>query len=457
MKDKLISTNPANGLDIATYNIADDKQVEKVIKQAEKAFKEWSRQTYEYRADILNNIAIELRKEKEKLALLATLEMGKPIVQAREEIEKCAITLEYYAQNGENFLKNQEVKTDAQKSYITFKPLGIILGIMPWNFPYWQVFRAFAPIAMGGNVMVLKHASNVCGCALEIEKIILKAGAPVGLLTTLLLPVNRVDRLINNTAIAAITLTGSTQSGKHVAEAAGRNLKKCVLELGGSDAYIILEDADIDKAAEICVNGRLKNSGQSCVAAKRFIVIKSIYNAFEKAFTEKMKKISFGDPLNEINIVGPMARFDLRDTLHKQVENSILQGAKLLCGGYIPEEKGAYYPPTVLSKVKKGMVAYDEELFGPVAAIIEAKDEKEAFKIANDSIYGLGGGIISGNKERAEKLAVEELEAGSCFINDFVHSDPRLPFGGIKQSGFGREIGTFGIFEFMNIKTIYVK
>ncbi len=457
MKDKLISTNPATGLDIATYNIADDKQVEKGVKQAEKTFKDWSRQPFANRAVVLNNIAIELRKEKEKLALLATLEMGKPIMQAREEIEKCAITLEYYAQNGEKFLADQEVKTEAHKSYITFKPLGIILGIMPWNFPYWQVFRAFGPIAMGGNVMILKHASNVSGCALEIEKIIIKAGAPIGLLTTLLLPVNRVDRLINNPAIAAITLTGSTQSGKHVAEAAGRNLKKCVLELGGSDAYIILEDADIEKAAEICVNGRLKNSGQSCVAAKRFIVIKSIYNAFEKALTEKMKKIAFGDPLDEKNIVGPMARFDLRDILHKQVENSILQGAKLLCGGYIPEEKGAYYPPTVLGKVKKGMVAYNEELFGPVAAIIEAKDEKEAFKIANDSIYGLGGGVISGNQERAERLAVEELEAGSCFINDFVHSDPRLPFGGIKQSGFGREIGTFGIMEFMNIKTIYVK
>jgi succinate-semialdehyde dehydrogenase / glutarate-semialdehyde dehydrogenase len=383
--------------------------------------------------------------------------MGKPIQQGRDEVEKCAGALEYYAKEGAKFLANEVVATDARKSYVAFRPLGVVLAIMPWNFPYWQVFRAMAPAVMAGNVMILKHASNVCGCALAIESVIRKAGAPKGLLQTLLLPSSRIEALIGDPAIAAVTLTGSTAAGIKVAEAAGRHLKKQVLELGGSDGYVILEDADIEKAADICVNGRLVNSGQSCIAAKRFIVVKSIRKAFEEAMTRKMKMVTYGNPMDEKSRVGPMARKDLRDQLHEQVQKSVAKGAKVLCGGFIPDSEGAYYSPTVLGNVKKGMPAYEEELFGPVAAIIEAKDEKDAMRIVNDSIYGLGGGIISGNRGRAEKLAVEELESGSCFVNDFVHSDARLPFGGIKQSGYGRELGSFGIREFVNVKTIYIK
>jgi succinate-semialdehyde dehydrogenase/glutarate-semialdehyde dehydrogenase len=297
----------------------------------------------------------------------------------------------------------------------------------------------------------------VSGCALAIAELIQKAGAPEGLLQTLLLPSSRVEALINDSRIAAVTLTGSTAAGSKVAEAAGRNLKKAVLELGGSDPYVILADADLDVAVEIAVRGRLVNSGQSCIAAKRFVVVKSVKKEFEQRFVQQMKDVSFGDPFDERNRIGPMARVDLRDELHQQVLRSIAKGARLLCGGYIPVGKGAFYPATVLTNVKKGMAAYDEELFGPVGVIIEAKDTTDAMRIANDSVYGLGGGIISGNLKKAEMLAATELQAGNCFVNDFVHSDPHLPFGGIKQSGYGRELGSYGIREFVNIKTVFIK
>jgi len=457
MPDMITTINPTNGQEIASYEVYDENKVEKALKQARKAFGEWRKLPFSKRAAVLKNIAKELRKEKEKLATLATLEMGKPIQQSRDEVEKCAKTLEFYAKEGAKFLANQVVETDARKSYVTFQPLGVVLAIMPWNFPYWQVFRAFAPTVMAGNVVVLKHASNVCACALAIEKMIINAGAPKGLLQTLILPSSRIEKLIDDPAIAAVTLTGSTAAGSKVAEAAGRNLKKQVLELGGSDAYVILEDADMDVAVEIAVRGRLINSGQSCISAKRFVVVKSIRKEFEQRYAEQMKSATYGDPMDEKSRIGPMARIDLRDQLHEQVLKSKEKGAKVLCGGFIPEGPGAYYPPTVLTNVKKGMPAYEEELFGPVAAIIEARDERDALRIANDSIYGLGGGIISKNRARAEKLAVEELEAGSCFVNDFVHSDPRLPFGGMKQSGYGRELGAFGIHEFVNVKTVFIK
>jgi len=457
MAEHITTINPATGQEIATYEVYDQKKVEQILKAAVKTHEEWRREPYTKRALVLKNIAKELRNQKEHLAKLATEEMGKPIQQGRDEVEKCAGALEYYAKEGAKMLANEPVATDARKSYVAFQPIGVVLAIMPWNFPYWQVFRAMAPSTMAGNVIVLKHASNVCGCALAIAEVIKKAGAPKGLFQTLILPSSRIEALIGHDAIAAVTLTGSTAAGRKVAEAAGRNLKKTVLELGGSDGYVILEDADIEKAAEICVNGRLVNSGQSCVAAKRFIVVKSIRKAFEQAMTERMKKATYGNPADAKNRVGPMARKDLRDQLHEQVQKSVEKGAKVLCGGVVPEGEGAYYPPTVLTNVKKGMPAYEEELFGPVAAIIEAKDEKDAMRIVNDSIYGLGGGIISKNRARAEKLAVEELQCGSCFINDFVHSDARLPFGGIKQSGYGRELGSFGIKEFVNVKTVYVK
>jgi len=349
------------------------------------------------------------------------------------------------------------VETDARNSFVSFRPLGVVLAVMPWNFPYWQVFRAMAPALMAGNTMVLKHASNVSGCAMAIEQVLKAAGVPRGLFQTLLVPSSRVAALIEAPEIAAVTFTGSTEAGRKVAETAARNLKKQVLELGGSDPYIILEDADMDLAIRTCVDGRLVNSGQSCVAAKRFVVVKAVRRQFEREMTARMQAAAYGDPFDESNRIGPLARTDLRDQLHAQVMESIAKGARLLCGGFVPEGPGAFYPPTVLTHVKPGMPAYDEELFGPVAAIMEAKDEAAALRIANDSIYGLGAGIFSRNRKHATQLAANELEAGNCFVNAFVHSDPRLPFGGVKQSGYGRELGLFGIREFVNIKTIFVQ
>lgn len=457
MDTVLNSVNPANGQILASYPISTTSQVDKAIKQTTKAFESWRNSSLRERGQVFRSIAAELRRRKEELATLATREMGKPIAQSRAEVEKCATTLEYYASNARNLLKDEIVETDARKSYVSFQPLGVILAIMPWNFPYWQVFRAMAPALMAGNVMILKHASNVSGCALAIQDVLKKAGAPAGIFHTLLLPGSQVGSLIENNAIAAITLTGSTEAGKKVAAQAGAHIKKQVLELGGSDAYIVLEDADLDLAVRIAVDGRLVNSGQSCVAAKRFVVVKEINKEFTRRMVAAMDAARFGDPFDTENKIGPLARVDLRDQLHEQVLKSIEKGAKLLCGGFIPEGEGAYYPPTVLSKVKKGMPAYDEELFGPVASIIEAKDEKDAIRIANDSIFGLGAGIFSRNRKRAEKIAATELQSGNCFVNAFVHSDPRLPFGGIKQSGYGRELGLYGIREFVNIKTVFIQ
>jgi succinate-semialdehyde dehydrogenase/glutarate-semialdehyde dehydrogenase len=457
MPDQLVSINPATGKQIATYDITDERKLDNALKQAVKCAESWGALPYAARGVVMKKIAAELRKDKEKLAILATSEMGKPIQQSRDEVEKCAKTLEYYAKEAASYLANELVQTDAKKSYITYQPMGVLLAIMPWNFPFWQVFRAFAPAAMAGNTVVLKHASNVSGCAMAIEKIVLKSGAPKGLFQTLLLPSSRIEALIGDPRIAAVTLTGSTAAGSKVAEAAGRHLKKQVLELGGSDAYIILEDADMEVALDVAMRGRLVNSGQSCVSAKRFIAVKAIRKEFEKRYTDLMKQVVYGDPMDSASRIGPLARVDLRDSLHEQVQKSVAMGAKLLCGGFIPEGDGAYYPATVLTNVKKGMPAYEEELFGPVAAIIEAKDEADALKIANSSIYGLGGGIISKNRARAEKLAATALQAGMCFVNEFVHSDPRLPFGGVKHSGYGRELSEFGIREFVNIKTVYIK
>ena len=328
---------------------------------------------------------------------------------------------------------------------------------MPWNFPFWQVFRFAAPNLMAGNAGVLKHSSNVMGCALAIENIFKEAGFPENLFRTLVISSKNVEGVIKNRVIKAVTLTGSTAAGVSVAKAAGEQLKKTVLELGGSDPYLVLEDADLDKAADTCVNSRLLNGGQSCIAAKRFIVVESIYNEFEKIFVEKMKSKKMGDPFDESNNLGPQARNDLRDELHQQVRKSVEKGAKILLGGEVPAGKGAYYPPTVLTEVKKGMPAYDEELFGPVAALIKVKNEEEGIRVANDSTFGLGAAVFTRDIAKGERIAQKELAAGSCFVNEFVKSDPRLPFGGINESGYGRELSVFGIREFVNIKTVYIK
>ena len=454
--NKVSSVNPATGKLLKEYSTIEINSAEKAAQQAHKAFAEWRGRSFTERAAVLKSIAAQLRRQQKQLADLATKEMGKPIAQSMAEVEKCAMSLEFYAKNGARFLKDEVVETDARKSYISYQPLGVVLAIMPWNFPYWQVFRAMGPILMGGNTMLLKHASNVSGCALAIEKVLKDAGAPKGLFQTLLLPSKNIKALIAHPAISAITLTGSTAAGKEVASAAASHIKKQVLELGGSDAYIILKDADMKLAVKTCVDGRLVNSGQSCVAAKRFVVEKTVRKEFENGMLAAFEAAKFGDPFDGTNKIGPMARVDLRDELHEQVVKSIEMGAKLLCGGFIPESEGAFYPPTILTNVKKGMPAYYEELFGPVAAIIEAKDEADAIRIANDSIYGLGAGIFSKNRKRAEEIAAKELQAGSCFVNAFVHSDPRLPFGGIKESGYGRELSAFGIREFVNVKTVFL-
>lgn len=451
------SVNPADEQVIGSYPAHTHAQIDQAVRAANKAYQSWSQSSLKERAQLLLEIAKTIRDDLEKYAHISTAEMGKPIAQSRGELEKCAKTMEFYAKEGPRFLANEMVATEARKSFVSYQPLGVVLAVMPWNFPYWQVFRAMAPIIMSGNAMILKHASNVSGCAANIEKILKKAKAPKGLFQTLLVSSAEVADIISRPEISAVTFTGSTVAGKKVASIAAQHLKKQVLELGGSDAYIVLEDADINLAVQTCFDARFVNSGQSCVAAKRFIVVKKLRKEFEAKMLAKVQQASFGLPTDESNAIGPMARKDLRNELHQQVEKSIKSGAKLLCGGFIPEGKGAFYPPTLLSGVKKGMAAYEEELFGPVAVIIEAKDEKEAIKIANDTEYGLGSAIFSKNRKHAEMVAQQLIQAGSCFINAAVHSDPRLPFGGIKNSGYGRELSSFALKEFVNIKTIVVQ
>ncbi|WP_295650335.1 NAD-dependent succinate-semialdehyde dehydrogenase [uncultured Mucilaginibacter sp.] len=452
----IFSVNPVNGEVIKKYQLDSNKAVFKKIEETHAAWLKWKQTTFVQRAALLNQMALVLDSQKAELAKLMALEMGKPIKQGITEIEKCASVCTYYAQNAESFLKDQTVKTEAAKSYVTFQPIGVVLAVMPWNFPFWQVFRFLAPALAAGNCGVLKHASNVPGCALAIEDIVKQAGFPDNVFQTLLISSAQVNKVIENPLIKAVTLTGSTKAGIQVAQKAGALLKKTLLELGGSDAYIIMEDADLEHAAETCVNSRLINNGQSCIAAKRFIVVKTVEKEFTRLFLEKMKAKTMGDPLTDGTNVGPQARVDLRDELHKQVKKSVRMGAKCILGGVVPKDKSAFYPPTILTKVKKGMPAYHEELFGPVAAIIKARDEAEAITIANDSIFGLGGAIFTQNKVKGRFIAAKLMEAGSCFVNTMVKSDPRLPFGGIKQSGYGRELGMFGIHEFVNIKTVYI-
>jgi succinate-semialdehyde dehydrogenase/glutarate-semialdehyde dehydrogenase len=453
----LKSINPATEEVIKSYKIMESSEVNSVINSVSDAFKKWRKTDFSLRSKLMQKAADVLRDQKEEYSKLMTEEMGKPINQSRAEVEKSAWVCEYYAENAKHFLSDEMIRTDASKSFVTFQPLGVVLAVMPWNFPFWQVFRFAAPGLMAGNGGVLKHASNVSGCALAIEDVFVKAGYPENIFRAILLPSSQMESVIKNEKIEAITLTGSVPAGKSVAETAGSVLKKTVMELGGSDPYIILEDADLEFAADTCVTSRLINGGQSCIAAKRFIVVERVYDEFEKLFIENMKLKRMGNPFEEQNDLGPQASVKLRDELHNQVTKSIEMGAKLLIGGKIPELKGAFYPPTILTEVKKGMPAYNEELFGPVAALIKANDENDAIRIANDTIFGLGAAVFTSDKIRGEKIAREKLNAGCCFVNDFVKSDPRLPFGGIKESGYGRELSKFGIREFINIKTVYIK
>lgn len=451
------SINPANEELIKEYKETTDDEINLTISDAHNEFLKWRNTEFSNRSEKMKKAAEFMRANKKEFAEIMTYEMGKPIAQSFSEVEKCAWVCDYYAENAERFLSDEIIETDASKSLVSYQPLGVVLAIMPWNFPFWQVFRFAAPNLMAGNAGILKHSSNVTGCALAIERIFREAGFPENLFRTLIISSKKVSNIIENKLVKAVTLTGSTAAGISVAKAAGSQLKKSVLELGGSDPYLILEDADIETAAEICVTSRLLNGGQSCIAAKRFIVVEKIYESFESLFLEKMKTKKMGDPFDEKNNLGPQARNDLRVELHQQVLKSVEMGAKLLLGGKIPEGKGAYYPPTILTNVKPGMPAYNEELFGPVAALIKVKDEAEGIKAANDTSFGLGAAVFTKNKLHGENIAKKYLNAGSCFVNEFVKSDPRLPFGGIKESGYGRELSVFGIREFVNIKTVYVK
>lgn len=452
---KLASVNPTTLEVIASYDALSDAAVAAALERSAAAFRSWRETSFGERAAILRAAAAALRGGLEEHARLMALEMGKPIRQGRAEVEKCAWACDYYAENAERFLASEEVPTDAARSFVAYEPLGTILAVMPWNFPYWQVFRFAAPALMAGNVALLKHASNVCGCSLAIEEVFRRAGLPAGAFRSLLVPSGVVERLIAHPAVKAVTLTGSAPAGRAVARAAGELLKKAVLELGGSDPYVVLEDADLERAAAISADSRCVNSGQSCIAAKRFIAPKPIMERFERLFVECLAAKTVGDPLDETTEIGPLARLDLRDELHGQVERSVERGARLLLGGEVPSGPGAFYPPTALAGAAPGMPAYDEELFGPVAALIAAADEEDALRIANDTSFGLGAAVFTRDASRGERIATSRLEAGSCFVNASVKSDPRLPFGGIKESGFGRELSHFGIREFVNIKTVY--
>ncbi|NGY36945.1 NAD-dependent succinate-semialdehyde dehydrogenase [Flavobacterium sp. XN-5] len=449
------SINPATGETIKEYDRITTNEALEKIAASKKEFHQWKQKTFEERGNLMYALADVLDENKEEYAQLATREIGKMIAQARKEIEKCAWVCRYYAEHAAKLLADETVKTEATKSYVTFQPIGVILAVMPWNFPFYQAIRFAAPSLMAGNTGVLKHASNVQGCALAIEEAFLKAGFPKGVFTNLNIDSKEVKKLIEDKNIAAITLTGSDAAGRSIAAIAGQNLKKTVMELGGSDAYIILEDVDLEKATDLATLGRLQNNGQTCIAAKRFIVLDAIYDDFVALFTKKMKAAKMGEPTNEDIYFGPMARIDLRDELHEQVTKTIKQGGRLVLGGTIPQGKGAYYPATILADLKPGMEAFDNELFGPAASVIRAKDDAHAVELVNNSQFGLGSGVFTRNNERGEKLALQ-LEAGSSFVNKLVVSDPRLPFGGIKNSGYGRELAAYGIREFVNTKTIWI-
>jgi len=450
------SIDPATGVVVRRYAGHSAHDAAGIVESAHEAWREWRATDHGTRAALLIAAAARLRSRRDELARLMATEMGKPLAQGASEVDKCAWVCEYYAEHGAAHLADDIVATDAGKSYVAFQPLGVVLAVMPWNFPFWQVFRFAAPALMAGNVGVLKHASNVPGCALAIEEIFREAGFPADAFRTLLIGSAQVEAVIRHPLVRAVTITGSTPAGRAVAAQAGAVLKKTVLELGGSDPYIVLDDADLNHAAATCVSSRLINAGQSCISAKRFIVVESVMTAFAQRFVDGMRATVMGHPLAAATQMGPLARHDLRDALHRQVMDSVERGATLLLGGEIPPGEGAYYPPTVLAGVRPGMSAYDEELFGPVAALVAARDESDAIRIANDSAFGLGAAVFTRDLDRGERVA-QRLEAGATFVNALVASDPRLPFGGIKESGYGRELGAYGIREFVNIKTIVVR
>jgi succinate-semialdehyde dehydrogenase/glutarate-semialdehyde dehydrogenase len=452
----ITSISPTDGSVLAEYEETPAPDVQRHIEAAAARQREWSETTIPGRAVPMLKMADLLEDHSEELAVMMTDEMGKPVAQARAEVDKCAWVCRHYAENAERILQPEHIEADRRKSYIAYRPLGVVLAVMPWNFPLWQVYRFLAPALMAGNGGILKHASNVTGSALWIDRLTVDAGFPDGLFRTLVLPSSRVDEVLEHPDVVAATLTGSDPAGRAVAEKAGSLLKKTVLELGGSDPYVVLADADLEQAAATCSTSRLINGGQSCIAAKRFIVEAPVVDQFTELMAAGLEKAIMGDPRDESTTLGPMARIDLRDELHDQVERSVGDGARLVMGGKVPDGPGAFYPATLLADVTEGMAAYHEETFGPVAAVIAAKDVDDAVRIANDTEFGLGAAVFTKDLEKGEEIARDRLQAGACFVNAFVASDPRLPFGGIKMSGYGRELSDIGMTEFLNAKTVVV-
>ena len=449
--------NPADGTLLRRYPFMAPEALDAAVEAARNAQQAWRRVPAEERAERVTALAAQLRRRQRHLAQIMSMEMGKPLGEAAAEVEKCALGCEYFSRHGPGFLEDRVVDTEALRSYVTFQPLGLVLAIMPWNFPFWQVMRASIPALIAGNGILLKHAPSVPCCALELVNLFRAAGFPEGIFTNLFIDLPAAGALIRDARVQAVTLTGSTRAGRQVAEIAGSHIKTCVLELGGSDPYVVLEDADLPRTVEACVTGRLINGGQSCIAAKRMIVHEAVADAFTEAVVQRMAGVRVGDPTAEMTDVGPLAREDLRDHLADQVARSIAAGAECRLGGKVPDVSGWYYPATVLTGVRPGMPAYDEEMFGPVACIIRVDSEEEALRVANDTAYGLGAAVFTQDLERGERIARTEIEAGACFVNDFVKSDPRLPFGGVKSSGFGRELSEDGIRAFVNVKTVLVE
>jgi succinate-semialdehyde dehydrogenase/glutarate-semialdehyde dehydrogenase len=450
------TVDPATGQPGKAYAGHTVEDAKAIVGQTRKAWESWRHSDFATRSKLMHRAADVLRKREAEFCDLMTAEMGKTLTEGKAEIEKCAHTCDVLADEAEGYLRSIPVEMGGPRALVAFRPIGVVLAVMPWNFPFWQVTRFVAPALMAGNAGVLKHASNVPGCALAFEQVFQEAGFPENLFRTLLIPGKDVKAIIEDPNIAAVTLTGSVPAGRQVAGAAGAVLKKTVLELGGSDAYVVLDDADAEHAAEIAATARMVNGGQSCIAGKRFVVVPEVRDAFEEALVRKMQAFVMGDPRKPETRLGPMQSIQARDDIHDQVQRSLKAGARLLTGGQVPDQPGAWYPATVLTDVKPGMAAYDEEVFGPVASIIEARDEADAIRIANDSEFGLGSGVLTSDVKRGERIAVEELEAGMAFVNQNVRSDPRLPFGGVKHSGYGRELTAFGIREFCNIKSVLV-
>ena len=451
----LVSFNPATGELLREYRVHSPLEVSVIVDEVHAAWRAWKETSFESRALLMKQVAMVLRTKKEEYARLMTMEMGKLFRESLAEIEKCAWVCDFYADRVAEMLKDEEIATDASRSFVSFEPLGVILAVMPWNFPFWQVIRFAAPALMAGNAAVLKHASNVPGCALAIEEIFLEAGFPLNLFRALMIPSSMVDAVIANPAVVAATLTGSEAAGSQVASLAGKHLKKMVLELGGADPFIVLNDADLDLAIKTAVTARMINQGQSCIAAKRFIVMDAVAFRFETGIKEALEALQMGDPMLPETQVGPLARPDLVDEIERQVERSVAAGARLVTGGSRSNRQGCYFQPTILADVRPGMPVYSEETFGPVVTIIPVGSEAEAIHVANDSPFGLGGCVWTRDLKRGEALA-RKVETGAMFVNGMTKSDPRLPFGGIKKSGYGRELGSYGIREFVNIKTIWI-